>query len=292
MKWSPVLHNTAVIIIAVGVLALLGAWWTQLTGRSLWGMSQAHLFSDAAVLILLGGLKGQERLCYSSFMPRTRRVDVGNIVYHVLNRSTARLEIFEKEKDYQTFEATLEEGKKKYPMRILAYCLMPNHWHLVLHPEFDGQLVPFMRWLTMTHTHRWHAAHHTIGSGHLYQGRYKSFPVETDEHFLQLVRYVERNAKRAKLVEKVERWEWSSIYRREFGTERQRELLSPWPVAGATNHLEWVNAPQPKEELETIRVSIARGRPYGKEGWAHAMSERLGLQSSFRSRGRPKHEYQ
>lgn len=221
-------------------------------------------------------------------MPRTLRADVGEIVYHILNRSTARLKIFEKDKDYQAFEATLEEAKEKYPMRILAYCLMPNHWHLVLYPEFDGQLVPFMQWLTMTHTHRWHAAHNTIGTGHLYQGRYKSFPVETDEHFLQLVRYVERNAKRAKLVEKVEDWKWSSIHRRLFGIDQQKKLLSPWPVDDDGHYLEWANSPQPKEELEIIRMSIVRGRPYGNTDWTHSMSERLGLQSSFRSKGRPK----
>lgn len=224
-------------------------------------------------------------------MPRTLRVDVGDVVYHVLNRSTARLKIFEHDKDYQAFEAALEEAKEKYPMRLLAYCIMPNHWHLVLYPEFDGQLVPFMRWLTMTHAHRWHAAHKTIGSGHLYQGRYKSFPVETDEHFLQLVRYVERNAKRAKLVAKVEDWEWSSIHRRQFGTDQQKKLLTPWPVAVDKDYLNWVNTPQPKEELEAIRLSLGRGRPYGQEDWTQAMSERLGLQAAWRSRGRPRNVY-
>jgi putative transposase len=221
-------------------------------------------------------------------MPRTLRADVGDIVYHVLNRSTARLKIFTKDKDYQAFETTLEEAKEKYPMRILAYCIMPNHWHLVLYPEFDGQLVPFMRWLTMTHTHRWHAAHKTIGSGHLYQGRYKSFPVETDEHFLQLIRYVERNAKRARLVNKAEDWQWSSIHRRQFGKDQQKKLLTSWPVKADNDYLAWLNSPQPKEELETIRMSVVRGRPYGQEDWTHTMSERLGLQSAWRSRGRPR----
>ncbi len=221
-------------------------------------------------------------------MPRTLRVDIGNIVYHVLNRTTARLKIFAKDKDYQAFETTLEEAKEKYPMRILAYCIMPNHWHLILYPELDEQLVPFMRWLTMTHTHRWHAAHKTIGSGHLYQGRYKSFPVETDEHFSQLVRYVERNAKRAKLVDKVEDWKWSSVYRRQFGTDQQKELLTSWPVEMDKDYLKWVNSPQPKEELTTIQMSVVRGRPYGQEDWTQTMSERLGLQSAWRSRGRPR----
>jgi len=206
----------------------------------------------------------------------------------VLNRATARLRIFDKDEDYLAFEEVLLEAKQKYPMRTLAYCLMPNHWHLVLHPQEDGQLVPFMRWLSMTHTHRWHAAHNTIGSGHLYQGRYKSFPVEQDAHFLQLVRYVERNAKRANLVEAAEDWRWSSLHQRLFGTPQHKELLDAWPVEPDRDYLGWVNEPQPKEEVEVIRMSVTRGRPYGGEVWTSSMTERLGLQSAWRERGRPR----
>ena len=221
-------------------------------------------------------------------MPRTLRVDVGDVVYHILNRSTARLQIFETDEDYLAFEKTIIEAKEKYPMRILSYCLMPNHWHLVLYPKEDGQLVSFMQWLTMTHTHRWHAAHHTTGSGHLYQGRYKSFPVEGDEHFLQLVRYVERNAKRANLVEAAEDWRWSSLNRRMFGTAKQKEFLDSWPVESDGDYVKWVNEEQSKEEVEVIRMSLTKGRPYGNEAWMSSMTERLGLQSAWRERGRPR----
>lgn len=221
-------------------------------------------------------------------MPRTLRTDIGDMIYHVLNRSTARLQIFETDRDYQAFETVLIEAKEKYPMRVLAYCLMPNHWHLVLYPERDGQIVPFMQWLSMTHTQRWHAAHHTAGSGHLYQGRYKSFPVQTDEHFLQLVQYVERNAKRAKLVERAENWPWSSLYRRESGIDTKVKLLSSWPVEPDTDYVRWVNTAQPKEEVESIRMSIIRGQPYGQLEWSATMAERFGLQSTFRGKGRPR----
>jgi hypothetical protein len=85
-------------------------------------------------------------------------------------------------------------------MRLLAYCLMPNHFHLLVWPRADGDLSQFLRWLTVTHTQRWHAHHRTAGTGHLYQGRFKSFPVQSDEHFLTVCRYVERNALRANLV--------------------------------------------------------------------------------------------
>jgi putative transposase len=97
-------------------------------------------------------------------------------------------------------------------MRLLSYCLMPNHWHLVLWPRADGELSDFGHWLTLTHTQRWHAHYHNVGTGHLYQGRFKSFPVARDEHFLQLCRYVERNPLRAGLVRRAEAWQWGSLW--------------------------------------------------------------------------------
>lgn len=221
-------------------------------------------------------------------MPRPPRSAVGNMVYHVINRANARMKIFNTETDYLAFEGTLMEAKKKYPLKILSYCLMPNHWHLVLCPPNDESMPHFMRWLTLTHTQRWHAYNHTIGHGHLYQGRYKSFPVQKDEHFLQLVRYVERNAKRAALVKKAQDWHWSSLYKREFGTKKQKKLLSAWPIKPGNNYLKWVNTPQPKEELETIRYAIKRGRPYGGDVWINRTVRVLGLEVTLNPRGRPR----
>lgn len=156
----------------------------------------------------------------------------------------------------------LKEAKEKQRMRILADCLMPNHWHLALYPYEDGDLSNFLRWLTLTHTQRWHAHYKSIGYGHLYQGRYKSFPVQTDEHFLQLMRYVERNAKRVALVRKAEEWPWSSLHTREHGRDEQKKLLSSWPVQPDRGYLAWVNTPPPKEEIAAIRYAVKRGRPY------------------------------
>jgi putative transposase len=109
---------------------------------------------------------------------------LGGYVYHVLNRAVARQQIFDKSQDYAALERVLKEAKKQVPMRLLAYAVLPNHWHLVLWPYDDGDLSAYLHWLTMTHTQRWHAHHHTAGTGPLYQGRYKSFPVAADEHFL------------------------------------------------------------------------------------------------------------
>jgi len=115
------------------------------------------------------------------------------LVYHVLNRANARMTIFENPHDYDAFERVLEEAVERTNMRLLAYCVMPNHWHLVAWPAEDGQLSRFTGWLTLTHTQRRHAHRHSTGSGHVYQGRFKSFPVQDDEHFLAVCRYVERN---------------------------------------------------------------------------------------------------
>jgi putative transposase len=105
------------------------------------------------------------------------------MVFHVLNRGVARMQLFEKAADYQAFEQVLRETLDESPMRICAYAVMPNHWHLLLWPECDGELATFMQRMTITHVRRWQQHRGYAGLGHVYQGRYKSFPVESDDHF-------------------------------------------------------------------------------------------------------------
>jgi len=95
-------------------------------------------------------------------MSRIERTSVGDYVYHVLNRANARVSVFDNDKDYHTFEAILEDAVAKFDMRLLSYCIMPNHWHLVLYPKKDGDLIKFMGWLSNTHTRRWHMEKHTM----------------------------------------------------------------------------------------------------------------------------------
>jgi putative transposase len=121
-------------------------------------------------------------------------------VFHVLNRGVGRMRLFSKEQDFAAFENLLDETSKPHDVRICAYCLMPNHWHLVLWPKRDGALAALMQQLTTKHVRRWQLHRKRVGYGHVYQGRYKSFPVAEDQYFYQLVRYVERNALRAGLV--------------------------------------------------------------------------------------------
>jgi putative transposase len=222
-------------------------------------------------------------------MGRAQRVAPGGYVYHVLNRANGRARIFRKQGDYEAFERILEESLEHVPgMRLLAYCLMPNHWHLVLRPRADNELSNFCHYLTLTHTQRWHAHHRNVGTGHLYQGRFKSFPISADDHFLRVCRYVERNALRAGLVKRAEKWQWGSLWRRSQGHPELLKMLSSWPVGEPEDWLVFVNEPQTEAELERLRTSVQRGRPYGGETWSKRIAAKLGLESTFRPRGRPK----
>ena len=163
-------------------------------------------------------------------MPRRKRKNLGNIVYHVLNRANGRLRILKKAGDFEAFERILAEGLERFPMRLLGYCLMGNHWHLLLWPREDGDLSTFMQWVTMTHSQRWHAAHGTAGMGHLYQGRFKSFPVQSNEYYLTVMRYIESNPLRAELVQSNKDWQWSSLAIRQ-GNEKDGVVLSNGPMS-------------------------------------------------------------
>ena len=147
-------------------------------------------------------------------MPRRIRATAGGLVYHVLNRGVGRMRLFRKAADFSAMEQVLGEAVQRTRTRLLAYCLMSNHWHLLFWPREDGELSEVMRWLTVTHTQRWHANRHTSGTGPIYQGRFKSFPVESDDHLLTVARYVERNPLRANLVEHAVDWQWCSLWRR------------------------------------------------------------------------------
>ena len=219
-------------------------------------------------------------------MPRIAGVAPGGMVYHVLNRGVGRMRLFVTDADYAAWERVILETLALSPMRICAYCWMPNHWHLVLWPEKDGQLSTFMQRVTNRHTQRWQRAKRRVGYGHLYQGRFKSFPVESDDHFYSLVRYVERNALRAGLVERAEDWPWCSLSRRP--ASEARIPLSAWPLPRPARWTQHVNQPQTEGEVEAIRRSLRRGRPYGGQAWTERIAHKIGLESTLRPRGRPR----
>ena len=204
-------------------------------------------------------------------MPRRARSIVGGYAYHALNRANGRLRLFKKDADFAAFEQVLLEAFERVPLRILGYTVMGNHWHFVVWPRQrqNQQVTDFFRWLTHTHTQRWHAHHGTAGMGHLYQGRFKSFPIAADEHLAAVLRYIERN-------------------RRMHGTVDEQALLAESPVKLGRLWREHVNEPQNEAELAAIRRCIARGRPFGGEAWQTKVAQQLNLQHTFRPRGRPK----
>src|SRR5438876_840092 len=199
-------------------------------------------------------------------MPRHPRNAPGGYVYHALNRGVARLPLFEKDGDYEAFERVVVEAAAEHPTRILGYCLMPNHWHFVLWPRAEGELTAFLRWLTRTCTQRCHAHHHISGTGHLYHGRIKAFTIDEDEHLYTVLRYVERNPLRAGLVARAEDWRWSSLGQ---GGDREPSPcpLHAWPLPRPDDWGDRVNRPETAGELEALRRSVARGRPFGSAAW-------------------------
>ncbi|MCH8839444.1 MAG: transposase [Planctomycetes bacterium] len=221
-------------------------------------------------------------------MPRRLRESTGGIVYHVLNRAVGRMTLFRKDADYLAFEKVLEQTVERTSSRLLSYCLMPNHWHLLWWPREDGELSEVMRWLSVTHTQRWHAHRHTAGTGPIYQGRFKSFPVQSDEHFLTVARYVERNALRANLVARAQDWRWSSLWRRRQHDKSLQQMLARWPIAPPSGWLRQVNRPLSEGELEAVRRSAQRGRPFGGDRWTVRIAKQLSIESSLRPRGRPR----
>ena len=137
-------------------------------------------------------------------MPRIARRAVDGGVYHILNRGNGRQRVFHSDADYQKFVSLLKEVQERFAIRLFAYCLMPNHFHLLVKAVQGEDLSLGMHWFTTTYVRRYHKHYRT--SGHLWQGRYKSFSIEDDEQLLTVVRYVEGNPVRANLVESATGW--------------------------------------------------------------------------------------
>jgi len=209
--------------------------------------------------------------------------------------------MFRKDDDFKAFEQVLEEAvvRAAGSVSLLGYCVMSNHWHLVIRTHEDKAMGQFMKWLTTAHAGRYRVAHGRQGIGHLYQGRYKSFLIEQERHLLTVLRYVERNAARASLVERAEDWRWSSLNRWRFGNEEAQAMLSSWPVSASgvrdkarfnrpKQWLRTVNTPLGEAELEALRVAAERQRPFGSPAWVARVVKKFDLQWTVRGPGRPK----
>ena len=217
-------------------------------------------------------------------MPRTSRAAAGGIVYHVLNRGNGKMQIFRKPGDYHAFLQLLIDAKQKANIELFGFCLMPNHWHLVLRPKADHDLAAYLSWLTNTHVKRYRS-HYPRTSGHLYQGRYKSFPVQTDSYFLTLLRYVEANPLRAHKVRLAGQWPFSSLG---CDAKTAATLLDPWPLKRPRNWPALVNEKLPDPQQSRIKDSLNRSRPLGDNAWTLKTAQQLNLQYTLNPRGRPK----
>ena len=216
-------------------------------------------------------------------MPRTARAIVADCCYHVLNRSNKKAQIFHEPADYTQFQLLIARAQERVELPILAACLMPNHVHLVVHPRAAGDIAKWMHWVFTTHV-RWHHAKYST-TGRLWQGRFKAFAIQGDHHLITVMRYVERNALRANLVDRAEDWHWGSLaWRRSAGGVALSQ--SPAPLPSYWRQL--VNEPQTAAEIAEIRTCVNRQRPFGVDEWVRAQAKRLGVDASLAAIGRPR----
>lgn len=256
-------------------------------------------------------------------MPRPRRLAPGGGCYHVINRGNGRAVVFHNEADFLAFERILSLACERIPMRLLGWCFMHNHFHLVLWPYHDGDLARWMQWVTTCHVRRYHR--HYKGSGHVWQGRYKYFPCQPRAPLMSVLRYVERNPVRAGLVKRAQDWRFSSAAAAgsgEMGSGSAQAVpvpisptsalsgngvrhrnspepdpnepakpLAHWLVRGPSERpepwLRFVNRAEGAEELARLRECVNRGSPFGNDKWRENAAMKLGLESTIRPRGRP-----
>ena len=202
-----------------------------------------------------------------------------------MNRAARRIHLFDSAADYAAFDQIIHEAKVRTGMAIVVYCIMPTHWHFVLYPDEGRQMSRFMHWLTVTHAQRWQKFHQMVGTGPVYQGRFKAIPVQTDTQFLNVCRYVERNPLRAGLVLRAQDWQWSTLWQR---NQDRAEITDDWPVGRPSNWTNIVNGIEDGKELETIRSAIKQSKPLGNEAWVRETEQALGISRNSRPRGRPK----
>jgi putative transposase len=222
-------------------------------------------------------------------MPRIARSHLERGTFHVLNRGNHRQALFRQDDDYAQFLELLAEAGRRFKVGLWSYCLMGNHWHLVVEVEKMGELSRWMHWICNRHVRRVHPQNREWGGGHIYQGRYKSFPIQDEGYLHNVLRYVEANPLRAKLVTRAEDWPWSSLSQAPVKSglvEILRPRLLPW--ARGAQWLAEVNRPLGLDQLQSMQQSVQRGTPLGDADWVRNMATEHDLASTLRPRGRPR----
>ena len=217
-------------------------------------------------------------------MSRPRRRTFGGTVYHVMNRGNERVRIFHDDSDYRGFLDLMIKVGTLVPMRVVGFEIMPTHWHMLLWPETDDGISCYLHRLTGTHAMQRRLKDGKTGTGHVYQGRFRCFAVQTEDYYYTCLKYVEDNARHAGLVSRAELWPWSSLYERFHGGR----ILSPGPLPLPGNWPDLVNAGLSSSELEDLRTCARSGRPYGTAEWVEKAVASHGLEAQLRPRGRPR----
>ena len=217
-------------------------------------------------------------------MPRTARAAVGGMCYHVLNRANDRKTIFHGPADFARFLTLIAGACERHSVDVLAYCLMPNHFHFVLRPNENAALGRWMHWLATSYVQWYRLRYQSVG--HIWQGRFKAFPIQHDAHLLAVMRYVEGNALRGGLVARAEDWPWGSLRERTVALGRRLLVESPCELPERWRAI--VNDPESDAQLRVLRACVAKGRPFGADAWVREIARRLGLESTLRSPGRPR----
>lgn len=220
---------------------------------------------------------------YRSVMPRTARTIAADICYHVLNRGNGRSRVFHDDDDFREFLTLSRRAAIDAEVDILAYCLMPNHYHFVMRPARSDGIAKWAHWLGTTFASRYHRRRGS--SGRIWQGRFKVFPIQEDRHLLSVMRYVERNALQARLAPSAEAWPWGSLHMR-CGDSAASWLTQP-PIGLPAKWREQVNQPATSKEYDRFVRSLKTGTPFGHPAWVTDTARHLGLLHTLRSVGRP-----
>jgi putative transposase len=232
---------------------------------------------------------------YSPVMGRLPRALDHGLIYHALNRGNNRVDVFAEAEDYEAFLLAMGQTQARYPFKLFGYCLMTNHFHLLLQPASGQSISRILQSLTVAHTWRHHKRQRS--SGHVWEGRFKSSVVQDDEHLLVVLRYIEANPLRAAMVADPGEHRWSSFQNHGLGQEDALLSRFPeWEGLGSTEALRqrrWrakIRGPQRKGELMAVRSTLRSGRPFGESTWVERVAERLQINMQPRPRGRPPKE--
>lgn len=226
-------------------------------------------------------------------MPRPLRPIDDGLIYHVINRGNNRQDVFHQPADFEAFLHALADLKERKPFELYGYCLMSNHFHLLLRPSGAASVSRIVQSLLVSHTARYHR--HFRSGGHVWQGRFKSPVIQHDEHLLTVLRYIEANPLRARLVRSAENYPWSSYRAHGLGEANALvdrlltyEELSPYPKVRQRRWAEKIHRPLEEATLARLRRSTETGLPYGEEKWVNRLAKKLALDLTIRPRGRPR----